>query len=276
MGVQRASPSSLAPQRASPSSLASQRASPSSLAPQRASPASQRASPSSLASQRASPASLASQRASPPPSAAGSKGRRPTTLNVGAVSTPTKTSPTAKTPTSPVSGKSSPTRSPTPKKAGNGQKVTGPTTRTTTSPQGPVLATEARSKVRPCGCNRRHGGGAHHHPSSPPETPKDGGRGRPRSESPSKAQAGSPAGPHTPQAPQDGHKVPLNTQTALSTKTGTNRYVSRLVWVPRMTPERFSTTIVVSTQHPTFTDAIYIKNTPCGSSRVRLEGARHH
>lgn len=38
-----------------------------------------------------------------------------------------------------------------------------------------------------------------------------------------------------------------------------HRYVSTLVWVPRMHPEKFSTTLIVSPEEATFTDAIYIK-----------------
>ncbi|XP_063608466.1 uncharacterized protein LOC134782755 [Penaeus indicus] len=46
---------------------------------------------------------------------------------------------------------------------------------------------------------------------------------------------------------------------------GANRYVSTLVWVPRMHPEKFSTTLIVSPEEATFTDAIYIKDASCDS-----------
>ncbi|MPC97769.1 uncharacterized protein LOC123500952 [Portunus trituberculatus] len=97
------------------------------------------------------------QRAASPPSGATSKGRRPNSLSVGSL-TSSKTSPS----------RSSPARSPVPKRTGSVSKASTPPGKPLTSAQGPVLATEARSKVRPCGCSRRHGAGHHH----PPETPK--------------------------------------------------------------------------------------------------------
>nr|XP_053657260.1 synapsin-3-like [Cherax quadricarinatus] len=227
--------------------------------------------------QQTSPSSATSQRSSPPPLGS-SKCRRPTTLTVGAASGPTKTSPTSKAPTSPSSGKPSPTRSPTPKSGGSPGKVPAPASKPTTCPQGPVLATEARSKVRPCGCSRRHSGSGHHHPSPPPETPKNCSQGRARSKSPSKPGGATSlelvtsTGSHLSTLRR---KSPLHSQ-ALPIKTGNNRYVSTLVWVPRMQPRKFSTTIIVSTEEPIFTDAIYIKSTPCPKSRNTLDEARKH
>lgn len=109
-----------------------------------------------MGSEKVSPSSP-QQRAASPPSGGASKARRPASLSVG--TTP---------PSKPSSGRPSPARSPVPKKAANGTKASTPPGKSVTSAHGPVLATEARSKVRPCGCSRRHGAGHHH----PPETPK--------------------------------------------------------------------------------------------------------
>ncbi|XP_063591341.1 uncharacterized protein LOC134768445 [Penaeus indicus] len=117
------------------------------------------------------------QQTSPPssPSSGRNKGRRPTSLAVGASppAAPSKASPTggARAPPSPTPSKASPSRSSPPKRTGSIGKGSASPARPTTKTQGPMLATEARSKVRPCGCSRRHGGGGHHHAS--PEPPKD-------------------------------------------------------------------------------------------------------
>lgn len=116
------------------------------------------------------------QQTSPPssPSSGRNKGRRPTSLAVGASppAASSKASPTggARAPPSPTPSKASPSRSSAPKRTGSIGKGSASPAKPTTKTQGPTLATEARSKVRPCGCSRRHGGGGHHHAS--PEPPK--------------------------------------------------------------------------------------------------------
>ncbi|XP_042862477.1 leucine-rich repeat extensin-like protein 5 [Penaeus japonicus] len=210
------------------------------------------------------------QQTSPPasPSSGRNKGRRPTSLAVGASppAAPSKASPTggARAPPSPTPSKASPSRSSPPKRTGSIGKGSASPARPTTKTQGPNLATEARSKVRPCGCSRRHGGGGHHgghqggHHHASPEPPKERVRKQP------KAPSSPPAKPRVEPAPEVNHQQevplpPLPEVAGSDDAKGANRYISTLVWVPRMHPEKFSTTLIVSPEEATFTDAIYIK-----------------
>ncbi|XP_069991533.1 uncharacterized protein [Penaeus vannamei] len=201
------------------------------------------------------------QQTSPPssPSSGRNKGRRPTSLAVGASppAAPSKASPTggARAPPSPTPSKASPSRSTPPKRTGSIGKGSASPARPTTRTQGPTLATEARSKVRPCGCSRRHGGGGHHHAS--PEPPKERVKKQPKT--PSSPPAKPPADPAPEVKLQQEDDPPSPEVASVEDAKGANRYVSTLVWVPRMHPEKFSTTLIVSPEEATFTDAIYIK-----------------
>ncbi|XP_050687351.1 uncharacterized protein LOC126980936 [Eriocheir sinensis] len=191
------------------------------------------------------------KRAASPPSGGANKNRRPNSL--GVTSTP---------PSKPSSGRPSPARSPVPKKTGGVNKASTPPGKSVTCAQGPVLATEARSKVRPCGCSRRHGAGHHH----PPETPKEPIRRKPKTEPPVKASSPLPAKP-----PKQTCLAPL---MALPEKTGSNRYVTTLTWVPKQTSSAYSTTVIVSNRDPAFSEVICIKQR--GRCPDNLAEARKH
>ncbi|KAK8382271.1 hypothetical protein O3P69_015300 [Scylla paramamosain] len=93
---------------------------------------------------------------------------------------------------------------------------------------------------------------------------------RRRSKNETPVKPSSPA----PSPPVKSEQPPLMPIAAQPDKAGNNRYISTLVWVPRLTPSTYSTTLIVSAQDPAFSEVICIKQG--GASSDNLAEARKH
>ncbi|ROT80889.1 hypothetical protein C7M84_000348 [Penaeus vannamei] len=99
----------------------------------------------------------------------------------------------------------------------------------------------------------------------PPATNLTRERVKKQPKTPSSPPAKPPADPAPEVKLQQEDDPPSPEVASVEDAKGANRYVSTLVWVPRMHPEKFSTTLIVSPEEATFTDAIYIKDASCDS-----------